>query len=292
MSVLAEIQAAAQHAATAVGPSVVRLRRGSGVVVADGLVATNAHNVHHDEVGVRFADGRHATATVAGVDVDGDLAVLHVDTGDAPALDLTGAPIEAGAAVFAVTPSRHGPRVTFGTVSSTTQAFRGPRGRAIRDAVEHTAPLARGSSGSVIVDAEGRLVGINTHRREGGFYLAVPATDALRQCIDRLASGEDIDRPRLGIAVTPPHVARRLREAVGLDDRAGVLVHGVGDDSPARAAGIQRGDLIVSAGGDTVASGDDLFAVLDRHRAGDSLELTLVRGAEERTVTVTFPADA
>jgi serine protease Do len=291
MSVLDEIQDGAQRAVAVAGPSVVRLPRGTGVVVADGMILTNAHNVHHEEVGVRFSDGHRDAATLAGIDLDGDLAILRIDTGDAPPISFADAPPETGAAVWAVTPSRHGPRVTFGTVSSTTQTFRGPRGRAIHDAVEHTAPLARGSSGSVVVDADGRMLGINTHRR-GGFYLALPATEALRERIDRLAAGEVVERPRLGIAVTPPHVARRLREAVGLDDRDGVLVHGVGDDSPARRAGIERGDLIVAAGDATVAGSEDLFTVLDQLRPGASLELRLVRGAEERSVTVEFTDDA
>lgn len=288
MTVFEDIRSAAQQALDTAGGAVVRLRRGSGLVVGDGVVLTNAHNVHGEEVGVRFADGRTARADVSGIDVDGDLAVLRVDTGDAPAVDLADAEVAVGAAVFAVTPSRHGPRVTFGTVSSVGQAFRGPRGRAIRDAFEHTAPLARGSSGSVVLDASGRIVGVNTHRRGDGFYLALPVTEALRGRIERLTAGEDLERPRLGIAVTPPHVARRLREAVGLDDRAGVLVHGVGDDTPARAAGIERGDLIVRAGDREVGSADDLFAALDAHDASSPLDLTLVRGTAERTVTVTF----
>src|SRR5262249_35465972 len=103
---------------------------------------------------------------------------------------------------------------------------------------------------------------------------------AARAKVDRLAAGEEIKRPRLGIAVAPPYVARKLRRAVGLPDRAGVLVRGVQDDSPADRAGMERGDLIVAADGKDVTGLDDLYAVLEV--AGNELVLGTVRGSEER----------
>ena len=102
--------------------------------------------------------------------------------------------------------------------------------------------------------------------------------------MDALASGESRERPRLGIAVAPAHVARRLRRSVGLPERDGVLVRGVEAGSPAEAAGIAEGDLLVAAGGRPVDDVDALHEIL--RDAGLPIELTLVRGAEERTVTV------
>ena len=86
------------------------------------------------------------------------------------------------------------------------------------------------------------------------------------------------------MAIAPAHVARRLRRSVGLAERAGVLVRGVEDGSLADAAGIEAGDLIVSAGGSPVSDGDDLFDALGRLSA--PFELGVVRGADERTVTI------
>lgn len=300
MTVLDELRDAAQRVADAVAPAVVRVGRGAGVVIAPGRVLTNAHNVHAPahrgrghgdgtaEVPVRLADGTRTSATVAGVDVDGDLAVLTLDTGDVTPPEVGDAAPALGTVVFAATSTRAGVRVTTGTVSAVGQAFRGPRGRLLTDAVEHTAPMARGSSGSPLLDAEGRVVAISTHRRGDGFYLALPVTADLLARADRLAAGEDVARPRLGIAVAPPHVARRLREAVGLEDRPGLLVRGVGDDTPARRAGLRRGDLVVAAGGTPVTTSDELFAVLDRLDADATLDLSVVRGTEELTVTVRF----
>ena len=294
MSVLSELQESVAAVAGAVGPSVVGIGsrlRGSGVVIADGRVLTNAHNLRGAEVTVRFADGRAERGSVKGVDWDGDLAVVEVDTTGAPAIAWSTGNATIGSAVFAAaaTPSG-GPRVSFGFVSSVARAFRGPGGRRISGSVEHTAPLAPGSSGSPLLDADGALAGLNTNRVGEGFYLALPADAAFRARVDALARGETKDRPRLGIAVAPAHVARRLRRSVGLPEREGILVRGVEDGSPAEAAGIAEGDLLVAAGGTAITDVDALHEVL--RDATFPLELTLVRGAEERTVTVNALAEA
>src|SRR5262245_55235592 len=267
MSVIEELQSAVTTVAEGVGPSIVgigRGTRGSGVVIASGKVLTNAHNLRGDEVTVSFADGRREIGKVAGWDGDGDLAVIDVDTGSASPVEWAdGTELSVGSAVFGAGASHGGgTRVTFGLVSAVARAFRGPGGRRIEGSVEHTAPLAPGSSGGALLDASGRLVGINTNRIGEGFYLALPADQALRDRIDALGRGESPKRQRLGVAVAPSYVAGRMRRSVGLPERDGVLVTGVEDGSPAAAAGIQSGDLIVEAGGRAVADVDDLQEAL------------------------------
>jgi S1-C subfamily serine protease len=272
-----------------IGPSVVGIgpgwRGGSGVVLEPGRVLTAAHNLRGDNPGVVFADGRKARAQVTGVDHDLGLAVLEVDTGEAPAVQpATGDPLGIGAFVAgAARPGGRALRVTAGFVSTDQRRVRGPRGRRIA-AIEHTAPLPRGSSGGPLVDAEGRLVGINVIRLEGGLIVAVDTVAAAAD-IARLSAGEAPTRRRLGVAVAPPRVARRLRGAVGLPDRSGILVRAVEDDSPAAKAGIERGDLLVAAGDQPLEQIDDLYALLDAPD-NDSLELTVLHGSDERVVTV------
>ena len=135
-----------------------------------------------------------------------------------------------------------GTRVTVGFVSSVARSFRGPGGRRIAGSIEHTAPLAPGSSGGALVDGEGRLVGLNTNRIGEGFYLALPADAALKAKVESLGRGETVERPRLGVAIAPNHVARRLRRSVGLPERDGILVRGVEDGSAAATAGVEVGD--------------------------------------------------
>ncbi len=289
MSVIEELQTAVASIAERVGPSIVgigRGTRGSGVVLAPGKVLTNAHNLRGDQVTVTFANGRRIIGNVAGFDGDGDLAVIDVDTGDAAALDWgDGDALGVGSAVFGAGASHGGgTRVTFGLVSAVAREFRGPGGRRIDGSVEHTAPLAPGSSGGALVDADGRLVGLNTNRIGEGFYLALPANAALRARLDALSRGETPRRARLGVAVAPSHIARRMRRSVGLPERDGVLVRGVEDGSLAAQAGIEAGDLLVEAGGRPLADADDLFAALSAVEL--PFDLKLVRGAEERTVQV------
>ena len=289
MSVLEELQSAITSVADKAGTAVVGIgsrQRGSGVVVADGRVVTNAHNVRGDEVTVTFADGRSVRGRLAGIDVDGDLAVINVDTGGARAAAWgEGDALTVGTPVFGAAASpTGGTRVTFGTVSAVARAFRGPGGRRIAGSVEHTAPLAPGSSGGPIFDAEGRLLGLNTNRLGEGFYLALPADTALRERIDALGRGESTQRPRRGVAVAPSHIARRLRRSVGLPERDGLLVRGVEDDSPASKAGIVEGDLIVEVAGKAVTDADAMVEAIAG--ATTPYEVRIVRGTEERTVTV------
>jgi serine protease Do len=297
MAGIQELQDAIGGAAERIGPSVVGLGRGwglgSGVVIADGQVLTNAHNLRRDEVAVTFADGRRAPGQMAGVDRDLDLAVLSVDTGDAPAItwEPDGTPGIGTPVVALANPGGRGLRATLGFVSSKGRSFRGPRGRRVRDAVEHTAPLPRGSSGGPLVNSEGNLLGLNSIRLDGGLILAVPATSAVKERVFQLARGEAPSPHRLGVAVAPPRVARRLRRAVGLPEREGLLVRDVEDDSPAADAGIERGDLIVAAGASDIDGVDALYSALDAVPAGGGeLQLTIVHGTEERAVTVTFAA--
>ena len=277
------------------GPSVVGLgpgwRGGSGVVIGEGRVLTAAHNLRGDEAGVVFADGRREKARVLGSDRDLDLAVLDVDTGDAPAIETAdGSAVAIGTPVVALArPGGRALRATLGFVSSDRRDVRGPRGRRV-PAVEHTAPLPRGSSGGPLLDADGRLLGVNVIRLDGGLIVAVDAV-ALAGDIARLGEGRAPAHRRLGVAVAPPYVARRLRRAVGLPEHTGILVRAVEDGSPADAAGLERGDLLVAVGGTPLERVDDLYRALDDTSAA-TLELTVLHGTEERTVTVTFDTDA
>jgi serine protease Do len=294
MSMLDEIQATVTDVADKIGPSVVgigrRGPRGSGVVVGEGLVLTNAHNLRREVAAVTFTDGRTEEGNVVAADYEADLAVVQVDTGEAPPIDRSETePAAIGAPVVALSnPGGHGLRVTVGYVSGTERSFRGPKGRKIRGSLEHTAPLLPGSSGGPIVDRQGRLLGINTNRLGEGFYLAIPGGASLNKTIDRLAAGQTSGRVHLGVGVAPNEVAARLRQAVGLDAADGLLVRVVEDESPAAAAGIKEGDLLVSLAGNELATPDDLYAGLDAIDPGAAVPAVVRRADEVIELTVEF----
>lgn len=289
MATIDGISEAVRAVASGIGSSVVgvagRRSEGSGVIVASGRVLTNAHNLSSEELNVTFADGRRAIAKPVGVDAEGDVAILEVDTADASGAEWSSMQPDVGSVVFGIAnPGGRGLRVTFGLVSGTQASFRGPRGRRIAGSIEHTAPLLPGSSGGPVVDADGRVLGINTHRLGEGFYLAIPADDALRQRVAALARGESVKRVKLGVAVAPPDVARRLRRAVGLPEVDGLLVRAVEEDSAAAKAGLREGDVLIEANGRAIASHDDLIAAIDD--AGGVLALRVARGTEELAIEV------
>ncbi|MFN2615847.1 MAG: S1C family serine protease [Thermoleophilaceae bacterium] len=297
MAAVEELERTIAAVARDVGPAVVGLGRGwglgSGVVVEEGKVLTSAHSLRREEVTVSFSDGRVESGVVSGADPGLDLAVVAVETAAAPAVswEPEPQPPAVGSAVLALAnPGGRGLRATLGFVSSSGRSFRGPRGRRVQGAIEHTAPLPRGSSGGPLVDPRGRLVGLNALRLEGGLILALPAGPAVRERVRLLARGEAPPEHRLGVAVAPPRVARRLRRAVGLPERTGLLVRAVEDGSPAELAGVATGDLLVSAGGRELDAAEALYTALDSLPAdGGELELGVVRGNDERRLTARLP---
>jgi serine protease Do len=272
-----------------VGGSVVGIgirRGGSGVVIGPGRVLTLARNVGGSDAVEVYSGGQDLTGRVIGRDEQVDAAVIAIDA-DLPAITWSEAQAGLGTPVVALgDPAGRGLRATPGFVASAPRSVRGPRGRLIEGVLEHTAPLPRGSGGGPLVDADGHVLALNAVRRPGGLILAWPAS-VLRPAAEALAAGTHRPPRRLGIAVATPAVARRLRAAVGLPPAEGLLVQGVRDGSPADAAGVRRGDLIVEAAGRPVASIDDLYGTLD-DAGPDALALVVLRGADRVELSATL----
>ena len=272
-----------------VGPAVIGLRSGSrggsGVIVAPGVAVTLARNIRQDELTVRVGESDRA-ARVTGCDPTVDLAVLTLEGHDLPEpiAWAVGGDVTIGSEVYALAdPAGRGLRVTPGTVSRAPSGLRGPSGRLIEGVIEHTAPLPRGSGGGPLVDADGRILGLNAIRRDGGMIVAWPAA-ALRDRAATMASGRATAPPRLGVALVGARQARRLRGAVGLEPIDGLLVQAVEPGSPADRAGIARGDVIVAVDETAVNDADRLYAALDAAADGD-LALKVVRGSRELVLT-------
>lgn len=293
MSAITELEDILKSAAERFGPSVVGFGRGwgtgSGAVIASGRVLTTARALRRPEISVVFGDGGRRDGTVLGVDRDLDLAVVEVDTGDVQPLDWpdNGTPPPIGRAVLALAnPGGRGVRVTLGFVASAQRALRGARGGPAAAAIEHTAPLPRGSGGGPVLDREGRLLGINLIRAHGGLILAAHADAALRERVASLGRGESPRRARLGVAVASARAARELRRAVGLPDRDGLLVRAVEEGGPAAAAGVRRGDLITGLAGRPTTTIEALYEAIQAAGTDHPAELVLLRADQELTVQV------
>ena len=273
--------------AGSVGESVVGLRRGarrgSGVVVAQDRVAVLVHSLREDRVEVVFADSRSEDAELAGVDRRHGVALLQVPTDGAAIVRWSQAQPSIGDSVFALAnPGAGGLRATEGRVSAAPVTVRGRHGRSLEGMIEHTAPLPRGAGGGPLVDTDGAVLGVNALRADPGFLLALPAA-VVSGAVEGLLEGRA--RPRyLGVALAPAGASRRMRAAVGLPQRDGLLVRRVETGGPAELAGAQVGDLLVGLGDTEVQDLADVFDAIDS--AGGPLEVRIVRGAESLALTV------
>ena len=283
---------------------------GSGFVVdEDGTILTNAHVVDGaDEVTVSFEEGGEAIdAELKGVDPDSDLAVLKIDPDDVE--DLTVLPlgdssdVQVGDPVVAIgNPFGLQRTVTTGIVSALQRQIDAPSGFSISNVIQTDASINPGNSGGPLLDAQGRVIGINSQIATGGgqgsvgIGFAVPVNTA-KDLLPRLREGEEIERAYLG--VTMATVTGDLASELDLPVDSGALFERVEEGDPADDAGVrgsetdevtgeitEPGDLIVSLDGRPVRSADDVVSAVAGKQPGDTIELEVYRGDDQRTATI------
>ncbi|GMG86611.1 S1C family serine protease [Biformimicrobium ophioploci] len=258
---------------------------GSGVVVKeDGYILTNNHVIAGaSQITVLLADGREAQAQLVGTDEDFDLAVLKVDMQDLTAIEL-GTPDAArvGDVVLAIgNPFGVGQSVTQGIISATGRSIAGsPSMEAFSDYIQTDAAINPGNSGGALVDAHGRLLGINTSVHDqssygGGIGYAIPADLAIQVMANIIEYGQ-AEPGWLGVEVQPltPELARSLK----VNTLRGVVVIAVQNQGPAHSAGLQPGDVITSLSG---------VSSLAAMRPGDEVQIHIIRRGQRATITAT-----
>jgi putative serine protease PepD len=273
----------------AAGPAVVSVQAGNAsgtgfVVRSDGLVVTNAHVVGGEEqVQLRFGDrGRQLDAEVLGSDPSSDLAVLRVDPGSArPLRPLRLADsdrVRVGDSVVAIGhPFGLDRTATAGIVSGVGREIRAPNGFEIDEVIQTDAPINPGNSGGPLLDAHGRVVGVNSQiatagaRGNVGIGFAVPS-NTVREVLPKLARGERIEHPWLGVSTAP-----------GPD---GAVVVEVTPGSPAEDAGVEPGDVIAEVDGQPVRDPDDLADAVAAAAPGDELTVVVSSAGESTTLTI------
>ncbi|MBW3667341.1 MAG: S1C family serine protease, partial [Actinobacteria bacterium] len=266
---------------------------GSGVIYGnDGYIITNHHVVEgNDEVSVIFADGARFPATVIGSDPVTDLGVLLVDREDVTPLEIgSSADLAIGEPAVAVGNPlglEGGPTVTSGIVSALDRSLDVSLDTTLYGLVQTDAPIAPGSSGGALVDAEGRLIGITTaiavsNVGAEGLGFAVPIDLAVGVVNDLIADGE-VRHARLGIEGTTAWA-----DEGGAEFPVGVGVQDLTLTSAFEDAGGQINDVIVAVAGTEVETLEELLGILRRHRSGDQVEVRILRGDTQRTIQVTL----
>lgn len=264
---------------------------GSGVVVSDdGYILTNSHVVQGaDTIKVSLNDGRELTAKVVGTDPETDLAVIKVEAKELPAITFTDSDkVEVGDKVLAVgNPFGIGQTVTSGMVSGLGRAT---LGLDYEDFIQTDAAINPGNSGGALVDAHGRLIGINTAilSRSGGFQgigFAVPANLA-RNVMEQLVKNGKVIRGYLGVSVQD--ITQTLAEHFELKDRKGALVAEVVPESPADEAGLENGDIITRFNGKPVNDARHLKLTVATVPPGEKVKTEVLRDGDEKTIEVTI----
>ena len=270
---------------------------GSGFLFTpDGLIITNSHVVHGAQaVGVRLPDGRESQADVIGDDPSTDLAVLRISGGPFPWISLgDSSAVRVGQVAIAVgNPYGFQHSVTTGVVSAMGRSLRGRTGRLIDDVIQTDAALNPGNSGGPLVTTAGHVIGVNTAVivPAQGLSFAI-ASNIVRFVASRLLRDGRIRRSYIGVAGEKTPVPRRLAREHSLAVSSGIRVAGIEPSSPAAAAGVERGDLIVSFEGIPVAGVDELHRLLDEDRIGRPSRLVVLRAGELRQLTVVPRGDA
>jgi len=254
----------------------------TGVQWRTGLVVTANHTVEHDrEVTLTGHDGRSFAASVAGRDPSLDIAVLRAVVDGVSAADVADdGDVRVGHLVMAL---GSGPRASAGIVSALDVG----RGRhAAGDLLAVDLTLYPGFSGGPLVDVRGRVIGITTSGASRHLQCAVRAT-AVTRLVEHVIRGGRIPRAYLGVGTQPVELPHPLRERLGRAQRTAIIVVHVKSDSPAAAAGLIIGDVIVSIDGHATAEPEDLVAALQPDRVGAAVTMTILRGGEPRDLQVT-----
>lgn len=262
----------------------------SGIVWRPGVVVAASHTVKHDrDVAITLPNGARARATIAGRDAGTDIVVLRLDEG-APVEPVELAPEDAlrvGALVLAVgRPGTDGVTTSLGVVSAVNGPWRTWSGGEIDRFVRLDLSIYDGFSGGALVDAAGRVLGMNCSALARGMAVTVPAATVTR-VVDALLTRGHVARGWLGVAMQPVRLSPTLAGRLGIASGRGVLLVQVEPDGPAERGGLMLGDVVVSIDGTPIESPEDVAPFIGAGRVGSALDVRVVRGGGEQHVSVT-----
>ena len=257
----------------------------TGVHWRPGVVVTADHTLATDEeITIETPDGRTGPARLAGRDPATDLAVLRTDASDLPVVDVADpAGLRVGHVVLAV---GHGPRASWGVVSSLTSGSRAGRGGDHDQLLRLDLTLYPGFSGGPLVDAQGRVLGINTSGRSRTSQGAMPASVVTR-VVDEIVARGRVSRGFLGVGLQPVRLPEETRRTLPIAGEFGLIVVGVQPDGPAARAGLFLGDVLIALEGQALHEPGDVQAAVAARPIGATLAATILRGGAPVNVVIT-----
>ncbi|HWZ72857.1 MAG TPA: trypsin-like peptidase domain-containing protein [Casimicrobiaceae bacterium] len=269
-----------------------RAGAGSGFIITpDGYMVTNSHVAGGaSALEVTLPDGRVAAAELVGDDPDSDLAVIKIGAAGLPYVRLAdSSKLRVGQIAVAIgSPYGFQHTVTAGIVSALGRSMRGQTGRLLDSIIQTDAPLNPGNSGGPLVDSTGGVIGVNTAviLPAQGICFAIASNTAERVAIALIREGR-VRRAYVGVGGQDTPIGRRTVRHFALAHESGIRVSTVEKGSPAAAAGLQEGDIIVSFGNAPVTSVDDLQRLLTDARIGDGVDIAVVRRDRHLTLRIT-----
>jgi len=267
----------------------------SGVYWREGVIVATSHTIRREsDITITLPGGGTARAQLAGRDGGTDLAVLRLDSVPSDSTlalsDRADADsLRVGSLVLAVgRPGSDGVSASLGVVSTVGDKWRTWSGGEFDRFVRLDLAIYDGFSGGALVDADGRIAGVNCSALARGIPLTIPSATVDR-VVDALLTRGHVARAYLGVAMQPVRLTAAMAERLGLSDSSarGVLVVMVEGDSPAERSGLLIGDVIIAVDGDAVSEPQDVADHLGGERVGAKLALDIVRGGEKRTLAVT-----
>jgi S1-C subfamily serine protease len=286
LSLSNDLAGAVAHAGRAVVTVHARHRLPStGVHWRPGVVVTAEHTVRRDEeITITTPDGRTRPAILAARDPGTDLAVMRIEDSELPTADLgdTGA-LRVGHMVLAL---GYGPRASWGVISALGGRWRTWRGGEIDQLLRLDLTLYPGFSGGPLVDARGRVVGLNTSGMSRSLRIAIPVTTVSR-VIDELLTRGRVARPYLGIGTQPVRLPEALSRRLAVPVEGGLIVVNTEPDGPAARAGLLMGDIVVALDGTPVRDTDDVQAVLGAKPVGATLTASIIRAGAPTEISIT-----
>lgn len=277
----------------AAGPSIVRVEaRGrvpaSGVVwSSDGIIVTAHHVVERDDnIKIGLADGNTVNATLIGRDPNTDLAVLKAETsGLTAATWIDATELRVGHLMLALGRPGKTAQATLGIVSALGGAWRTPAGGDIDHYLQTDVVMYPGFSGGPLLDASGRVAGINSSALMRGVSMTVPAA-TVKKAVETILAHGRMPRGYLGVGIQPVRLPDALQPQ--LSQETGLMLMSVEANSPAAQGGLLQGDVLVTLDGQAVRHVDELQALLSSDRAGKPIPVRIVRGGQVHDLTVTI----